>query len=256
MDIELFVSNPSLLTFGITVALASLAACVVAVYRWKKQGDFWKREKAPALVLRWPEFLLIFGFLLFNYFVAPPLLPLIGLIVAAWAIASTGRTPAAFWELKWKAVPGYLAKGAELLLIAILPLYLVSFLSSVLLEKMGIGSSLQPTVTRLFQTKHAWEMALGIAEAFLISPLWEEIVFRGFLYPVLKAKSGRWIALCATSLLFAAIHFHLPTFAPLFLFGAVLTLVYEHTGSLGYSMALHGLFNGFSALLIFWMKNG
>ncbi|MFH1066957.1 MAG: type II CAAX endopeptidase family protein [bacterium] len=256
MDVELFIKNPPLLIFGVVVSLASLAACAVFIRHWRKRGGFWEEENAPILALRWLEFLLIFGFLVFNYFVAPPLLPLIGLIVAAWAIASTGRTPAHFWALQWKKVPDYLTTGAKLLLLVVLPLYLVSFLSSVFLEWLGLEASLQPTVNRLFQTQREGEMILGVVEAFLISPLWEEIVFRGFLYPALKAKAGRWIALGVTSLLFAAIHFHLPTFAPLFLFGAILTLVYEHKGSLGYPMALHGLFNGLSALLIFWMKNG
>ena len=45
------------------------------------------------------------------------------------------------------------------------------------------------------------------------------------------------------SVLFAAVHAHIPSAAPLFVLGGCLTLAYEWSGSILVSMTMHALFN-------------
>jgi membrane protease YdiL (CAAX protease family) len=47
----------------------------------------------------------------------------------------------------------------------------------------------------------------------------------------------------ANALLFAAVHAHLPSFAPLFVLGICFTIAYEWSGSILVSMTMHALFN-------------
>ena len=51
--------------------------------------------------------------------------------------------------------------------------------------------------------------------------------------------------------LFAALHNHLASFAPLVVLGIVFSLAYERTGRIGTAIVAHALFNSYSVLRIF-----
>lgn len=79
--------------------------------------------------------------------------------------------------------------------------------------------------------------------AAIAAPLVEELIFRGYLYPIMKKYTGVWFALITTSLLFGIIHVSLVPFIPLAIFGAVLVLLYEYTGSIWAPITAHCIFN-------------
>jgi uncharacterized protein len=79
--------------------------------------------------------------------------------------------------------------------------------------------------------------------AVTIAPIAEELMFRFFIYGVLRRYFGWLVGLTFNALLFAAVHGHLPSFAPLFVLGACFTLAYEWSGSILVSMSMHALFN-------------
>ena len=84
---------------------------------------------------------------------------------------------------------------------------------------------------------------LIIILAVAIAPLVEEFVFRFFFYGVVRRYFGRFAGLMVNSVLFAAVHAHIPSAAPLFVLGGCLTLAYEWSGSIFVSMTMHALFN-------------
>jgi membrane protease YdiL (CAAX protease family) len=94
---------------------------------------------------------------------------------------------------------------------------------------------------------------LLIVAAAIVAPLVEEIVFRGFIYGVMKRYTdGIFAALCS-SLLFAIVHLHVGTLFPLALLALVFCAIYERTGSLVVPMIMHALFNATSlAVMIFF----
>ncbi|MCA1963461.1 MAG: CPBP family intramembrane metalloprotease [Prosthecobacter sp.] len=95
--------------------------------------------------------------------------------------------------------------------------------------------------------------ALLAVSAVLIAPLVEEIVFRGFIYAVIKRHTDGIYAAFCSSLLFAIVHLHVGTLIPLALLALFFCRVYERTGSLLLPMVLHGLFNGTSlAVMLFF----
>ncbi|MDQ8190845.1 CPBP family intramembrane glutamic endopeptidase [Roseibacillus persicicus] len=77
------------------------------------------------------------------------------------------------------------------------------------------------------------------------APLTEEIVFRGYLYPVLKRMGGIWLAALTVSLFFAAAHLDGAYLLGRFLLSLILIAAYELTGSIWAPVGIHFLNNGF-----------
>jgi membrane protease YdiL (CAAX protease family) len=107
----------------------------------------------------------------------------------------------------------------------------------------------QLPVQVLEKTQDPAQRAVFALAAIVMAPLWEESIFRGILYPRLKHHGHPRLALWATSLMFAAIHFHLATFIPLFVFGVMLVWIYERTDSLLAPILTHAAFNAINFLL-------
>jgi membrane protease YdiL (CAAX protease family) len=82
-----------------------------------------------------------------------------------------------------------------------------------------------------------------VFSAVVVAPIAEEVIFRGFLYPVVKRYSEPWFAAIFTGCLFGVIHFNLMSFPLLALMGIVLVVLYEITGSLWVPIACHAAFN-------------
>jgi len=92
-----------------------------------------------------------------------------------------------------------------------------------------------------------------ILMAVIVAPVAEEIIFRGYFYGVIRRFGGRIPAILTSSLLFAAIHVHLPSMLGLGLLAVILCLLYERTGSLWATMTMHAAFNATTiAALIFF----
>ena len=92
-----------------------------------------------------------------------------------------------------------------------------------------------------------------ILMAVIVAPVAEEIIFRGYFYGVIRRFGGRIPALLTSSLLFAAIHVHLPSIPGLFILAMILCFLYERTASLWAPIALHAAFNASTIIfLILW----
>lgn len=134
-------------------------------------------------------------------------------------------------------------------LTAIVPtmvlIVLVNLGMSELLKNVWPDASPQDMV-KTFQTTGNIEVRILMAVAAVVAaPLSEELLFRGFLYGVCKRYTDAHFAAIINGLLFAVVHMHLASFAPLFVLALVLVAVYEITGSLAVPMAIHAMFNGF-----------
>jgi len=107
----------------------------------------------------------------------------------------------------------------------------------------GSGSSKQEIVDLFDQSQTLEQRIVIIVIAVAVAPVAEEFLFRFFLYRVFKRYLGRALGLVLNAGLFAAVHTHLPSFAPLFVLGGCFTLAYEWSGSILVSMTMHSLFN-------------
>ena len=134
------------------------------------------------------------------------------------------------------------------LLLAAYPL--IALADAITQRVLGSGSSKQ-SIVQLFNGSRTIEQRIMIIVfAVAIAPAVEEFLFRFFLYGVLRRYFGRFLGLVTNALLFAAVHTHLPSFAPLFVLGSCFTLAYEWSGSILVSMAMHALFNSVSLTVL------
>jgi hypothetical protein len=115
------------------------------------------------------------------------------------------------------------------------------------MESLGV-ETVQDTVKLLQKSEDPLILGLMAFAAVVAAPLCEEMVFRGYFYPVLKKFAGAWVAAVCSALVFASAHGNLTALLPLFVFGGVLVFVYEKTGSLWASIAVHFCFNSATVL--------
>jgi membrane protease YdiL (CAAX protease family) len=110
------------------------------------------------------------------------------------------------------------------------------------MEAMGV-ETMQESVRALQNSENPAILGWMTFAALVAAPLCEEVIFRGYCYPVLKKYSGAWTSMVTTSLVFACAHTNLPSAFPLFLLGMMLVYLYERTNSLWAPIAVHFLFN-------------
>jgi uncharacterized protein len=85
---------------------------------------------------------------------------------------------------------------------------------------------------------------------FILSPIYEEILYRGFLYKGLRdSKAGKWGAIMITSFLFTLNHLGMSI--TIFLIGVFLGLAREKTNTIKVPICMHILFNFITAVLIY-----
>lgn len=80
---------------------------------------------------------------------------------------------------------------------------------------------------------------LEIISSAVVTPVLEELVFRGIIFQRMKQISGNGIAVPASAFLFGIMHFNLVQFVYAFLIGLVLALAMEKAGHLYGAIAGH-----------------
>jgi membrane protease YdiL (CAAX protease family) len=136
-----------------------------------------------------------------------------------------------------------------ILLIAAYPL--IGLADALMQRLLGGASASKQQIVDLFTGSETIEQrVLIILLAVVIAPAAEEFIFRFFIYGVLKRYGGAFVGVVLNSLLFAAVHTHLPSFAALFALGCCFTIAYEWSGSILVSMTMHALFNSVTLTLL------
>lgn len=101
----------------------------------------------------------------------------------------------------------------------------------------------QSSITALRQSEDVARRLAVAVTAVMLAPLFEELLFRGILYPALKQAGYPRFALWGTALLFGLSHVNMLTFASLTCFGLLLAVLYERTDNLLAPITAHTLFN-------------
>lgn len=92
---------------------------------------------------------------------------------------------------------------------------------------------------------------LALVSAAVISPVYEEIFYRGFIYRWLRTRLGVGTGILLSSLIFTAAHYPVTNAMPVnFLDGIVFAWAYEKTHSIWPGVIIHGAVN---AVSIFWV---
>ncbi len=122
-------------------------------------------------------------------------------------------------------------------------LMLLLFLIVEIANKLHWEPPAEPIQELIFQEHRPWVFAITVLLSCVIGPLAEECFFRGVLYPALKQKTSRWVAMGLSGALFGMIHTNLIGFLPIMLLGCLLAYIYERSGSLTGSFLVHAAHN-------------
>jgi membrane protease YdiL (CAAX protease family) len=83
-------------------------------------------------------------------------------------------------------------------------------------------------------------VALGLA---VVTPLGEELLFRGFIQRILARNMNGRLAVLLAALLFAIVHFELAVIPAIAVLGIIFGYIFYRTGNLFYPILAHGLYN-------------
>ncbi|MEA5465513.1 CPBP family intramembrane glutamic endopeptidase [Leptothoe sp. PORK10 BA2] len=130
--------------------------------------------------------------------------------------------------------------------VVALPLMIaISALNQQIWQGQGGNNPLLQTV---LQESDVVALLLFFLTAAVAAPVFEEILFRGFLLPSLTRYMPVWGAILLSSFIFASAHLSLSEVIPLTLLGAILAWVYTRSRNLLAPMLIHSLWN--SATLV------
>ena len=183
-------------------------------------------------------------------FLAPALLPGAGLAAGLMLVSFAGSRPASFWGLAGRNLAHDLGPSLHALLVILWPVLLLLFLSSGLYLTLGRPLRPQPALLKFREAKELGQMLPFLAYALVIAPVWEEVFFRGTLFPWLAGRMPAAQAQWISALAFGAVHLHGPTLIPLTVFGALLAGIFRSTGSLVPAILVHSLFNANTCTLL------
>ena len=213
-----------LIVVGVLAQMLALIAAVAVAERFGVTGT----EEAQALIRRDPRVAVPVQFLSWL----PPL-AYIALVISVRYRLPLRRGLA--WTRPPRPVRSYLRTG---ILLA-----LASLLASVAIGDAGRPSPMQEL---LANPEHLWVLAIfGI----LVAPVFEELVFRGFLFAAFEKAHGPWAALVVTSAAFAILHgaqygWGWQQLVVLMAVGCVFGGIRMQSGSTKASTIVHAAYNG------------
>ena len=136
------------------------------------------------------------------------------------------------------------------------------FLGLLLNLVVSLGGTLLPKPGQLspmnaLMSQDQLSFALVALFAVFIAPVVEELLFRGFLFPVFERSHGAFVAILLTSAMFTALHgrqnaWQWQVLLGLFLVGAAFGTVRASTRSVVPAAFMHAGYNATMVLLLFW----
>ncbi|WOG90385.1 hypothetical protein DCAR_0209629 [Daucus carota subsp. sativus] len=123
---------------------------------------------------------------------------------------------------------------------------LINRLSQINLDLLPIlPSNSVSSIEQSIIAKDPVAMAIYAVLLMVCAPLWEELVFRGFLLPSLTRYMPIWGSILVSSVGFAVVHWNIYRVLPLFLIGLITGVLYTRSKNLFPSIVLHSLWNFF-----------
>jgi len=244
--------SPFVLPIAITFGLSFLALIHRCVALWKTGLTPLSLAKAPDFPLPLPILvvLILWAFLLRLIFPTEIVFPFL-LVV----ILFQPRQMEKLWEIRYRDFNKYLVSGGMAGLAATIPLLLFFTICEESLKTFGIKVAPQAILSGLDPAKGPSTVLLTLYKAILLAPFFEELLFRGILYPLAKMFLNRWVAAFLISFVFALAHRFPPGIPALVLMGMFLTILYEKNGSLGYSIVAHSVYNAMGCcIFLAWQK--
>lgn len=189
-----------------------------------------------------------YGYVILGNYV---LFSLGGLGILWLSIRSFGPLVGEWFRLRCRLSAGLWGFGGYL--VAIPLVVVISILNQLFWQGHGGSNPLLPIALN-----EPDPIVLGcfFLTAAIAAPIFEEIMFRGFLLPSLTKYLPMGGAIALSSLIFALAHLSLSEVLPLTVLGMVLGVVYTRSRNLLSPMLLHSLWNSGTLITLFLLGSG
>ncbi|MGF1494413.1 MAG: type II CAAX prenyl endopeptidase Rce1 family protein [Microcoleaceae cyanobacterium] len=174
-----------------------------------------------------------------------------GLVVLYLSLRPFLPLPDGWFRLDW--LGNWPIWGLGGYLVALPLVIAVSLLNQLIWQGQG-GSN--PILPIALENRDQVALIIFFITASIAAPLFEEIMFRGFLLPSLTRYFPVWGAIVLSSFLFALAHNNISEVIPLTTLGMVLGLVYTRSRNLLSSMLLHSLWNSGTLIGLYVLGSG
>ena len=191
-----------------------------------------------------------------SLFVQTLAIPLVALGAVSVVIRRQGISWGPAFGLTLRDLPRGCLRGACGYL-AFMPLVVAAALVYLaVLKQLHYPLESQSAVQILFGPgQPAWLRIYLALAAVTMAPFGEELFFRGILFPAAARITGAAPAAVIVALLFALIHFHVPSIIPLWVVAIGFSVVYAESGTLVAPVVMHALFNAVNLLILFLSKD-
>lgn len=167
----------------------------------------------------------------------------VGFLILYLSLKPFVAQPFQWLPLRWHG--SWLSWGFSGYLAALPLVVVISLLNQKLLQNQGGGN---PLLEIILKSHDTFSMGVLLLMVAVLAPLFEEIMFRGFLLTSLTRYLPMWGAIGLSAVVFAIAHLNLSDILPLTVLGCMLGFVYTRSRNLLASMLLHGLWNSGSFL--------
>lgn len=220
---------------------------------------------------------LIVGFFFIGQFVLPLILGLFNInpvnsslrikalyVLGTYLLMAVGGVSVLYFSIKsfiplpqdwfkFKFTSNWFIWGFGGYLVAVPLVLLVSFINQQIWQGQG-GSN--PLLFLALKAQDQVALAIFFSTASIAAPLFEEIMFRGFLLPSLTRYVSVSGAILISAFIFAIAHLSLSEVLPLATLGIVLGVVYTRSRNLLAPMLLHSLWNSGTLISLFILGSG
>ena len=156
-----------------------------------------------------------------------------------------------YFELSKMPIKYSFIKGFQGWLMIIPFVLLVSLIMNFLIDNKN-GSN--PLLEIVLNTNNYLALILLLFTTTILAPLFEEIIFRGILLPILSRDFGIISGISISAFIFALAHLSISEMPPLFVLGIGLGITRIVSGSLLSSVFMHSLWNGLTFLNLFLLR--
>ena len=156
-----------------------------------------------------------------------------------------------YFQFNFLPIKDSIFQGFKGFLMIIPFVLLVSLIMNLLIENQNGSNPLLEIV--LNNNNYSSFILLFITTTFL-APLFEEVIFRGVLLPILSREFGIILGITISAFIFALAHLSISEMPPLFTLGIGLGITRLISGRLSSSVIMHSLWNGMTFLNLFLLR--
>ncbi len=156
-----------------------------------------------------------------------------------------------YFQFKFLPIKESIFQGFKGFLMIIPFVLLVSLIMNLLIENQN-GSN--PLLEIVLNNNNYFSFFLLFLTTTFLAPLFEEVIFRGVLLPILSREFGIILGITISAFIFALAHLSIGEMPPLFTLGLGLGITRMISGRLSSSIVMHSLWNGMTFLNLLLLR--